>query len=276
MINISNLTSKRIKEYLAKGKRFDGRKLDEFREIKIECGISKKAEGSAEVQIGKTKVLVGVKMLVVEPYDDSPDKGNLMVTAEVTPMSHPKYELGPPKFLAIELGRLVDRGIRESGYIDFDKLCIKAGEKVWGVFIDVYSINDDGNLLDASFIGALAALKSAKMPVYDAKEEKINYDKKGTKPIPLTKNLPINFNVYKAGEVIFLDPSIEEETASEGKLTVGIIPEKPIRICSMQKGDTMEISPEKFGEMLDLIEKKHKTFIGEINNKIDKAIKELK
>ena len=37
---------------------------------------------------------------------------------------------------------------------------------------DIYSINDDGNLLDAANLGAIAALKTAKMPKYDSKEEK--------------------------------------------------------------------------------------------------------
>ena len=56
----SNLTKQRIKEYLQAGKRFDDRKFDEFRDIKIETGVSKKAEGSARVKIGKTDVIVGM------------------------------------------------------------------------------------------------------------------------------------------------------------------------------------------------------------------------
>ena len=54
------LTADRIREYLKQGKRFDGRKPDEFREIFIEGGVSNKAEGSARVRIGKTEVVVGV------------------------------------------------------------------------------------------------------------------------------------------------------------------------------------------------------------------------
>ena len=33
------LTKDRIKQFLSEGKRFDGRKVDEFREIKIETGV---------------------------------------------------------------------------------------------------------------------------------------------------------------------------------------------------------------------------------------------
>ena len=122
MIKTPNLTKNRIKEYLRKGKRFDGRKPEEFREISIETGVSKNAEGSARVKIGKTEVLVGVKMAVAEPYPDSPNKGNLMVTAELIPLSSPRFENGPPRFNAIELGRVTDRGIRESKFIELEKL----------------------------------------------------------------------------------------------------------------------------------------------------------
>ncbi|MEA3329448.1 MAG: exosome complex protein Rrp42 [Nanoarchaeota archaeon] len=275
MIIEAGLTSKRIEKYFAEGKRFDGRALDEFRDIEIECGLSKKAEGSAKVKIGGTEVWVGVKIEATTPYPDSPDKGNLMVTAELTPMSHSKYELGPPKFNAIELGRLVDRGIRESKIIDLEKLCIKKGEKVWGVIIDVYSVNDDGNLLDAAFIGALAALRSAKLPFYDEELGKIDYDKPAKDALPLTKNNPINFCVYKIGESIFLDPTFEEEVASDGRLVIGAISGKELKICSMQKSGDTAISEEMFGKMLDLAEKKDKTFFGEIQKKIDSAIKAL-
>ena len=70
----------RIKQGLSKGIRFDGRKTDEFRDIVIELDVSKKAEGSCRVKIGKTEVIAGVKMDVGTPYADSPNKGNMMVT----------------------------------------------------------------------------------------------------------------------------------------------------------------------------------------------------
>jgi len=128
------ITGDRIKEYLGRGKRFDGRTPEEFRKITIEKDISKKAEGSVRVRLGKSEVLVGVKMSVVEPYPDSQDEGVLMTTAELLPLSSERFENGPPKFPAIEMGRVIDRSLRESGFIDFKKLCIKEGEKVWNIF----------------------------------------------------------------------------------------------------------------------------------------------
>jgi len=126
----SKVTGERIKKYLEEGKRFDGRTPEEFRELTIEKNVSVKAEGSVRVKLGKTEVIVGVKMAPSEPYADSPDKGNLMVTAEMLPLSSPRFESGPPKIEAIEWARVTDRGLRESGFVDFEKLCIKEGEKV--------------------------------------------------------------------------------------------------------------------------------------------------
>ena len=262
----SRLTAERIIEYMNEGKRFDGRKLDEFRELTIETGISKKAEGSARVRLGNTEVLVGVKMDVGAPYPDSKDKGNLMVTAEFLPLSSPRYEPGPPIFDSIELARVIDRGIRESKFIELNKLCIKEGEKVWTVFIDIYTINADGNLMDAAGIGAIAALKTAKIPEYDEEAGKTKFGEWTDKNVPLSKELPISLTVHKIGNSLIVDPTQEEEDISETRITIcssdGII-------HSMQKGNKKELTVEEFNKMLDIVEKTER----EIFKKIEKSLK---
>ena len=45
---------------LVKGKRLDGRTLDEVRPIKIKAGIIKQADGSCELEFGETKVIAAV------------------------------------------------------------------------------------------------------------------------------------------------------------------------------------------------------------------------
>lgn len=262
----SNLTIERIKEFFEKGKRFDGRALDEFRELTIETDVSKKAEGSARVRLGKTEVLVGVKMDVGTPYPDSKDKGNLMVTSELLPLSSPRIEAGPPQFDAIELARVIDRGIRESKFIELEKLCIKEGEKVWTVFIDIYSINDDGNLLDAAGIGAIVALKSAKIPKYDEESERPIFGEWTDKNIPLSKETPISLTVHKIGNSLIIDPTKEEEDASETRITAA---SSDGVFHSMQKGNSKELSAEEFKKILDILEKTEK----EINKKIEKSLK---
>ena len=246
-----NITGERIRKYLSEGKRFDGRKPFQFRDIVIETKVSKNAEGSVRVKLGNTEVLVGVKMATSTPYADSPDKGTMMVTSELLPLSSPRFEYGPPKFPAIELGRLVDRAIRESKFIQFDKLCIKEGEKVWTVFIDIYTINDDGNLQDAASIGALAALKNAKMPKYDEENDKVLYGEWTEENLPVSKDLPISMTFHRVGDNFLVDPTREEEDVSEVRLTVG---STAGMISSMQKGDTRTLGMEDLNIILDNVE----------------------
>jgi exosome complex component RRP42 len=265
MIETPKITGERIKEYLQQGKRFDGRKLDEFREIKIETGVSKNAEGSARVNLGKTEILVGVKLDVAEPYPDSPDEGNLMVTAEFLTMSSPRLDLGPQPFESLELARVIDRGIRESHFIDLKKLCIKKGEKVWNVMIDIYSINDDGNLLDAAGIGAIAALKTARIPKYNEETGKPVYGEWTNEKIPLSEKTPISLTVHKIGNSLIIDPTKEEEDISETRVTVcssnGIV-------YSLQKGESKELSIEEFQDILNLVEIIEKKIYKEIESNI--------
>ena len=108
-----------ISELAQQQKRLDGRQLTEYRQpIAISTGISWTAEGSSKVQIGDTVVMAGVKMAIEKPYNDTPDEGGIMVNAELLPLSSPEYEPGPPGKKAIELARVIDRGIREAKALD--------------------------------------------------------------------------------------------------------------------------------------------------------------
>jgi exosome complex component RRP42 len=188
-----------------------------------------------------------------------------MVTAEMLPMSSPRVELGPPKFDAVEIGRIVDRGIRESKVIDTKKLCIKEGEKVWQIFIDIYAINDDGNLLDAAGIGALAALKIAKLPKYDEKEEKVDHEDHG-KNIPLNSINPIAVTIHKIGNKLLVDPVKDEEDASEARVTIGISEDI---ISSIQKGNSETFTIQEISEAVEMAEKVWK----ELFKKFEKQLK---
>ncbi len=238
--------------FLSKNLRFDGRKLDEYREIKVEHGVSKNAEGSSRVKFGDTEVMAGVKMSVEKPYPDTPDNGNLMVGAELSPLSSPLFETGPPGPEAVELARVVDRGIRESKSMDTKALCISKGEKVWTTIIDVVTINADGNLIDAAALAAIAAMKDTKMPHYDG--EKLDYKTKTNKPLPLLK-IPIAVTVFKLGSHFIIDPTSEEEELTDTRLTVTSSDGK---ICSLQKGNDYPLTIEDVDKMVTLALQKAK------------------
>ena len=259
------ITAERIRKYLSEGKRFDGRKPHEFRKLKIETEVSNKAEGSARVRLGNTEVIVGVKMDVGTPYPDSQDKGNLIVSTELLPLSSSRFEAGPPSIESIELARIIDRMIRESKYIELEKLCIKEGEKVWNVYIDIYAMNTDGNLLDAAGIGAVAALKTAKMPKYDKKEEKVLFGEWTDENVPLKIFQPFSISFHKIDGQFIVDPTQEEEDVSETRVTIGCYDGI---ISSMQKGDHTTLSIEEFGNILDLSEKIWEDLAANVNKNL--------
>ena len=272
-MELPNINKRRITELLKDEKRLDGRKPFEFRDIEIETMVSNKADGSARVKIGKTEVIVGVKLATQEPYPDHLDEGTMMTGMEFSSISAERYESGPPGIDAIEVARVVDRGIRESGFIDWKKLCIKEGEKVWSVSIDIYCINDDGNVLDAAAIASVAALRVTKFPVYDEKEGKVKYDEKSKESLPLTENVPLSLTFYKIGDEVLLDPNRDEEDAAEARLTLALSSSKKDKIINaMQKGGMVAFSDE---DLDDIIKESEKTY-DKLFPEIEKKIKELK
>lgn len=235
-------------KYLAKGLRYDGRKPLDFRDVSIEYDVSKSAEGSARIKIGQTEVIAGVKMAIEKPYPDTADKGNLMVNAELRPMASPLFESGPPTDQGIELARVVDRGVRESECIDVHDLCIKEGEAVWSVAIDIVAINDDGNLFDAAGLAAMAALRDAKMP---GKNEagKADYENRTNEKLPL-KHTPVPITVFKIGNTFVVDPTPDEEENFDARLTVAC--KEDGSICALQKGGEGELTIEDIDHMVGI------------------------
>lgn len=264
-MEITNLSRDNFKKMFSEGKRFDGRKLSEFRDLEITELVSNKAEGSARVKLGKSEVVVGVKLAVGEPYADSQDKGNLTVSADLLPLASPRFEHGPPDFQAIELPRLVDRVIRGSDVIQLDKLCIKEGEKVWTVYIDIYPINDDGNLIDLATIGAIVALKNAVVPEL-GENMRPDYDKKSKKKLPLEADIiPLSFSFFKLGDSVILDPTREEEEACESRITFGISKwNKQYMINSCQKNGEVTLTEKDIKEMMAIISERYDEIIGKL------------
>ncbi len=252
-----NLQKNKIESYLNEGKRLDSRKTDEYRKLVVENGVSENSASAVRVKFGKTEVLAGVHLSLATPYPDSPDSGTFMTSAEMHPMASQQFDIGRPGINSIELARVIDRGIRESGFIDMEALCIKKGEKVYQVFVDIFAINDDGNILDVAGLAALIALGQARMPIYNEEEDKIDgYSE--TERIPLRKEaLSFSMTLHKVGNAIVADVSKDEEAISKLRLTVAMGDnEGKARITAMQKGLSGTISSKDMETILSLAESK--------------------
>ncbi|HHQ45328.1 MAG TPA: exosome complex protein Rrp42 [Candidatus Altiarchaeales archaeon] len=242
-----------VKDYitnlLKEGRRVDGRKYDEARPIEVVKGYAKeKSSGSALVKLGDTQVIAGISVGLGEPYSDRPTSGIMTTSAELRPIASPDFELGPPRENSVELARVVDRGIRESGCIDVDKLFIEEN-KVWTVFIDLHMMDNHGNLIDASALAAMAALLDARMPkLEDGKIISGEWD--GKLPITCT---PIPLTFAKIADTIIADPNMQEEYALDARLTITTT-EKEVN--AMQKGGEGRFT---IAEAEDLIDKAFKS-----------------
>lgn len=239
---IDQLKRERIIELLKSGKRIDGRALDEQRPLQIETGTIPKANGSARIKLGNTEVITGVKIQPDKPFPDLGDKGILICTAEILPLADPHVEPGPPNEEVIELARVVDRGIRETEMIDLHQLVLIEDKSVIGIFIDSSVIDADGNLFDACSYASVAALLSCTVPKYEIKDDAPSLVEGVTSKPPVT-TLPVSVTMARIGDYIIVDPTSEEESCMDARMT--ITTNSAGNICALQKGGSEGFTPEQ-------------------------------
>jgi len=248
---VSEIERKHVISLLEHGKRFDGRQLGEIRPVEMEVGFIEKAEGSARVKLGQTEVVIGVKTDVGTPFSDTPNRAVFTTTAELIPLASPTFEPGPPNENAVELARVVDRGIRESQCIDLqsEDMVFIPGEKVRIVFLDMYILDHDGNLFDACALGAAAAFLTAKIKKgrvdpdtgeLEMLEERI--------PLPLIREkFPICTTFVRIDKYQVIDPCLAEERVMDARITFGITEDG--HIVAGQKGMAGAFRYEEIIEM---------------------------
>ena len=127
---ISTIERKYITNNLKKEERIDGRGLWDYREFKIIPNTIASAEGSADVMLGETRIITGLKYDIGEPFPDLPNEGVCTVMAELIPLASPLFERGPPNEQSIELARVVDRGIRHADCVQ-TKNCVLKKKKLF-------------------------------------------------------------------------------------------------------------------------------------------------
>jgi exosome complex component RRP42 len=255
-----------ILNVVSKGFHIDKRPLLNYRSIEVNKNVAPNADSSVLVKLGHTQVLVGIKIDVGQPFPDNPEEGVLIVNAEYIPAASPSFEPGPPDENAIELARVIDRSLRESKAIALNKLVIIPGKKVWIIWLDIYVLDHDGNLLDASMIGSMLALAQLKIPYFevDTVTGNVKVDKsKRITPLPINRYIA-TVTVYKIGDVLLVDPTAEEEAIASASLSISVSEEG--NIVGMQKRglgfflekeieQAIEISLNKGKELIELVKK---------------------
>ncbi|KAI4977877.1 hypothetical protein ZWY2020_014431 [Hordeum vulgare] len=272
-----------IEQALQSDLRVDGRRPFDFRKLKIAFG---REDGSAEVELGETRVMGYVTAQLVQPYKDRPNEGTLAIFTEFSPMADPAFEPGRPGEAAIELGRVIDRGLRESRAVDMESLCVVAGKHVWSVRVDLHILDNEGNLIDAANIAALAALSTFRRPECtvggDDGQQVTVHDSEVRDPLPLTiHHLPIavTFAYFGDGNIMVIDPTYKEEAVTGGRMTATINSNGDV--CAIQKAGGEGVMSSVIMQCLRIASVKAADITSKIKREVDdytteKALQKVK
>jgi exosome complex RNA-binding protein Rrp42 (RNase PH superfamily) len=157
--------------------REDGRERTAFRRVICESGAVQHALGSAQVSIGKTKVLAAASLELGSPREGRPNSAVLNVSVDctlscsVSGNNWRQYDKHGED-LAKDIEHLY-QGTQGSavGILDKDNtLCISEGQSVWVFQVDLVVLNDEGSLLDALSIACRQSLRDLHMPKFEVLE----------------------------------------------------------------------------------------------------------
>ncbi|KLO12094.1 ribosomal protein S5 domain 2-like protein [Schizopora paradoxa] len=157
--------------------RADGRSLLDFRGVAVELGVTALANGSARVRIGGdagsesggggvcgTEVLVAVKV-EVEDVSGSVDggKGRMACNVSCSPAAYPSLTMLQLDDFQSDLTSILDTTLGCSSLCPTN-LSIIPRKKAWLLHVDALVLADDGNVYDALFLAAAAALHDTRIP----------------------------------------------------------------------------------------------------------------
>jgi exosome complex component RRP41 len=144
-----------------KGLRLDGRKADELRPIKLQVGVLGNADGSAYVEHGKNKILVGVfgPREMHPKHLSQPDRMVIRCRYHMAPFSVQERKSPAPSRREVELSKVIRESLEPSVFVD---LYPRTGIDV---FIEV--LQADGGTRCASITAASLAIADAGIPMRD-------------------------------------------------------------------------------------------------------------
>lgn len=259
---------------LKRGERVDNRGLFDYRPISVILSPIDKADGSALIRLGRTQVLAGVKLELGSPFKDRPGEGVLQVHAEFVPLASPSFEPGPPDENAVEVARIIDRSIREPKVIKLEELVVEPEKTVWVIYDDIYLVDHGGNVVDAGMLASIFALAVTKIPeiVETSTGYRINRSSR-VRPLPLT-NLVVTVTMAVIGDVILVDPSLEEETLANALITIAV--DEKERICGLQKRGEMGVSRSIIDRAVDIAIDRGKWLIDYVKNILNNPLEYTK
>lgn len=207
------------------GTRLDGRMPDELRPVRMEVGVLKNADGSALVEMGRTKVVAAVygPREIHPKHLTLPDRAILRCRYHMAPFSTTDRKSPAPSRREIELSKVIREGLES---VVFTELYPRT---TIDVFIEV--LQADGGTRTAGITAASLALADAGIPM---------------------KDLVAGVAVGKVNGVLVLDINEVEDEYGEADMPVAMMPSFG-EITLLQLNGVL--TPEEFEEALKLAER---------------------
>jgi exosome complex component RRP41 len=205
-----------------KGLRLDGRKLDELRPVKMEVGVIPNADGSAYLEQGRNKILVGV----YGPKEAHPrhiaqqDRAVIQCRYHMAPFSVDERKSPAPSRRDIELSKVIREALEPAVFLEYyPRTSIQ-------VYIEI--LQADGGTRCAGITTAALALADAGIPMRD---------------------LVVACAAGKAGGKIALDLMDTEDKIGEADVPVAFMPNLNAITLLQMDG---ELSSKEFETAIDM------------------------
>jgi exosome complex component RRP45 len=193
------------------------------------------------------RVVAKVSAEVTVPYADRPFDGVFNIITELSPMASPAFEVNRPTEAEVLLSRLLEKTVRRSGALDTESLCLVAGQKCWSVRVDLHALSHDGNLVDASCLAVVAALRHFRKPDTSIEGEALTvYTPAEREPVPLSwlhSPFCVTFSFFgeanggggddDAGDLFMVDANWLEEQVRVSHCTISL--NRHGEICQIAK-----------------------------------------
>lgn len=170
------------------------------------------------------------------------------------------------KLLTNRILRCLERTILVGGALDTEALCVQSGAWVWRLSLAVRILDHGGNLMDASVLASMAALRHYRKPqvelVAGGMPLLVHADAREPTPLPLHHTpLTISFALVHADDVALssstvaalVDPTEREELVQTGSISIAMNVHS--EVCLLDFGGGCEIQPKQLQQCWKLAEK---------------------
>jgi len=187
---------------------------------------------------------------------------HIAVNIELMTLCSPQFRRGVPSSLAQsiceELNSLTCNLIPPSNF----RISTEEEELFWYLYVDLYCLDYNGNIFDASMIAVLSALKSLKLPTISMKGGVVSATENRTNALQLHHYpVPLTFGIFDS--FIITDPTADEEKLGNGSFSI-VFDEKG-QLYSVVKSGGSVVTDEQLRDCMEQAKLRAKVVYNEIH-----------